>query len=51
MWREIDEWEFHTMTAPEFRELFDRFKPVVDPHQLLIAEVEAKPAGFCIGLP
>jgi GNAT superfamily N-acetyltransferase len=45
------EWEFHAMTSAEFREPFVQFKPVLDPRQLLIAEVDGEPAGFCIGLP
>ena len=39
------------MTGPEYRELFDQFKLVLDPHQYLIAEVDGQPAGFCTGLP
>jgi GNAT superfamily N-acetyltransferase len=45
------EWEFHAMTSGEFRELFDQFKPVLDPRQFLFAEVAGEPAGFCFGLP
>src|SRR5947209_5179642 len=45
------EWEFHEMTAPEFRELFDQFKPVLDPRTILFAEVDGEPAGFCFGMP
>ncbi len=47
----VDEWEFHAMTSEEFHELFDQFKPVLDPHQFLLAEVDGEPAGFCFGLP
>jgi GNAT superfamily N-acetyltransferase len=46
-----DEWEFHAMTSAEFRELFDQFKPVLDPRQYLFAEVDGEPAGFCFGMP
>jgi GNAT superfamily N-acetyltransferase len=46
-----DEWEFHAMTSEEFHELFDQFKPVLDPRQFLFAEVDGEPAGFCLGIP
>ena len=46
-----DEWEFHKMTNPEFREVFDQFKPVLDPRTILFAEVDGEPAGFCFGMP
>jgi GNAT superfamily N-acetyltransferase len=45
------EWEFHAMTSEEFRELFDQFKPVLDPTLLLFAEVDGEIAGFCNGMP
>jgi ribosomal protein S18 acetylase RimI-like enzyme len=45
------EWEFHAATEGEFREVFDQFKPVLDPRQLLFAEVDGEPAGFCVGMP
>ncbi len=45
-----EEWEFHPYSAAEFHEFFDPMKPVLDPRQMLIAEVSEKPAGFCLGL-
>ncbi|MHA1940034.1 MAG: N-acetyltransferase family protein [Candidatus Thorarchaeota archaeon] len=46
-----EEWEFHPYTNEEFHETFDPLKSVLDTRQLLIAEVEGKPAGFCFGFP
>lgn len=46
-----DEWEFHAMTRDEFREPFDQVKQVLDPRQVLFAEVDGKAVGFCVGLP
>ena len=46
-----DEWEFHPHTNGEFHEFFDPLKPVLDPRQMLIGEVEGEPAGFCLGMP
>ncbi len=46
-----DEWEFHPQTSGEFHEFFDPIKPVLDPRQMLIGEVEGQPAGFCLGMP
>jgi GNAT superfamily N-acetyltransferase len=46
-----DEWEFHPMTSGEFHEFFDPMKPVRDPRQMLIGEVDGEPAGFCLGMP
>jgi len=46
-----EEWEFHAMTSEEFHEFFDQVKPVLDPRQVLFAEVDGEPAGFCFGLP
>lgn len=46
-----DEWEFHAMTGPEFHELLDQIKPVLDPRQFLFAEVDGETAGFCFGFP
>src|SRR6185312_6537526 len=42
---------FHRYTLDEFNELFGPMKPVLDPRQLLIAEVEGEPAGLCFGMP
>jgi GNAT superfamily N-acetyltransferase len=46
-----DEWEFHPQTSGEFHEFFDPMKPVLDPRQMLVGEVDGEPAGFCLGMP
>jgi GNAT superfamily N-acetyltransferase len=46
-----DEWEFHPMTREEYGEFFGEYKPVLDPNQLLIAEVDGEPVGMCLGIP
>jgi ribosomal protein S18 acetylase RimI-like enzyme len=46
-----DEWEMHTYDRAEFEELYDAFKPLVDPRLFIFAEVDGEPAGFSIGLP
>jgi len=46
-----DEWEFHPMTAGEYREFFGAIKPVFDERQVVFAEVDGEPVGFCWGLP
>jgi GNAT superfamily N-acetyltransferase len=46
-----EEWEFHPMTIEEFREFFDPIKPLLDPNQMLLAEVDGQPAGWCLGFP
>ena len=46
-----DEWEFHPLTIAEFREFLDPMKPILDPRQLLIGEVNGQTAGFCLGMP
>ncbi len=46
-----DEWEFHPLTNGEFHEFFDSMKPVLDPRQMLIGEIDGEPAGFCLGMP
>ena len=46
-----EEWEFHPYTSEEFHEFFDPMKAVLDTRQMLIGEVEGKPAGFCLGFP
>lgn len=44
-------WQFHQHTAEEFAEVFGVLKPVLDPRQMLFAEVDGEPAGFALGLP
>lgn len=39
------------MTIAEFHEFFDPMKPVLDPRQMLIGEVNGQTAGFCLGMP
>lgn len=46
-----DEWEFHPVTIAELHEFFDPMKPLLDPHQMLIGEVDGQTAGFCLGMP
>lgn len=46
-----EEWECHPYTSEEFHEFFDPIKPLLETRQMLIAEVEGKPAGICLGLP
>lgn len=46
-----DEWEFHAITSEEWHEFFDQLKPVLDPRQFLLAEVDGEVAGFCFGFP
>lgn len=46
-----DEWEFCNLTSEEMKEFFGAMKPIIDPHQMLIAEIDGRPAGFCIALP
>lgn len=46
-----DEWEFQSLSLAEFHEFFDPMKPILDPHQMLIGEVNGQTAGFCLGMP
>jgi GNAT superfamily N-acetyltransferase len=46
-----EEWEFHPYTSKEIHEFFDPLKPVLDTRQVLIGEVDGKPAGWCLGFP
>lgn len=46
-----EEWEFHPCSSEEFHEFFDPIKPVLDARQMLIGEVDGKPAGWCLGFP
>lgn len=45
------EWEYQPYTIDQVREVFDPFKPVLDRQQLLFAEVDGEPVGWCIGTP
>jgi GNAT superfamily N-acetyltransferase len=46
-----EEWEFHPYTSEECHEFFDPLKPVLDARQMLIGEIDGKPAGWCLGFP
>lgn len=47
----IDEWEFSSLTHEEIIEFFGPMKSIVSPPNILFAEVDGKPAGFCFALP
>ncbi len=47
----VHEWEFTRMSHAEMKEFFGPMKTILSPQQILIAEVEGKPAGFCFALP
>lgn len=47
----VEEWEFYPMTPGEFHEFFDQVKPILDARQILFAEVNGEPAGWCFGFP
>jgi GNAT superfamily N-acetyltransferase len=46
-----EEWEFAPMTSGEFNEFFDQMKPIVDPRNILFAEMDGKTVGWCLGFP
>lgn len=46
-----EEWEFHPQTSEEIHEFFDPMKPILDPKQMLIGEVNGEPVGWCLGMP
>lgn len=47
----IDEWEFAKASHAEMLEFFGPMKMILAPQQVLIAEVNGKPAGFCFAMP
>lgn len=47
----VDEWEFATLSYAEMKEFMGPMKGIVAPRQILIAEVDGKPAGFCFAVP
>ncbi len=47
----VHEWEFTRMSHAEIKEFFGPMKDILAPQQILIAEVEGKPAGFCFAMP
>jgi GNAT superfamily N-acetyltransferase len=46
-----DEWEFAPMTPGEFHEFFDQMKPILDPRNILFAELDGQTVGWCLGVP
>jgi GNAT superfamily N-acetyltransferase len=47
----VHEWEFTKMSHAEMQEFFEPMKMILSPQQILIAEVDGKPAGFCFAIP
>ena len=47
----VNEWEFTRMSHAETKEFFGPMKTILAPQQILIAEVDGKPAGFCFAVP
>jgi hypothetical protein len=47
----VNEWEFTKTSHAEMQEFFGPMKDVFAPEQILIAEVDGKPAGFCLAMP
>lgn len=45
------EWEYQPYTIDQLREVFDPFKSILDPRQLLFAEVDGEPVAWCVGTP
>ncbi len=46
-----EEWLWYPLTQEEFLDNFELLKPMIDPRQMVIAEVQGKPAGVVIGYP
>ncbi len=47
----VHEWEFTRMSHAEMKEFMRPMKDALSPQQILIAEVDGKPAGFCFAMP
>lgn len=47
----VDEWEFTKMSHAEMKEFFGPMKSILAPEQILIAEIDGKPVGFCFAMP
>ena len=47
----VHEWEFTKASHAEMKEFMSPMKDALAPQQILIAEVEGKPAGFCLAMP
>jgi GNAT superfamily N-acetyltransferase len=45
------EWLWYPITQDEFLDSFEAMKPMIDPRQMVIAEVQGKPAGVVIAYP
>ncbi len=46
-----NEWLWYPIPSDEFVDFFEVVKPVFDPKQMVVAEVNGKPAGTMIGFP
>lgn len=47
----VHEWEFAILSHAEMKEFMAPMKDALAPEQILIAEVDGKPAGFCFAVP
>lgn len=47
----VHEWEFAKLTHAEMKEFFAPMKMILAPQQILIAEANGKPVGFCFAVP
>jgi len=47
----VHEWEFTKMSHDEVKEFFGPMKSILAPQQILLAEVDGKPVGFCFAVP
>ncbi len=47
----VHEWEFAKLSHAEMKEFMGPMKDALAPQQILIAEVDGKPAGFCFAVP
>ena len=47
----VDEWEFTRASHAQMKEFMGPMKSILAPQQILIAEVDGKPAGFCFAVP
>lgn len=47
----VEEWEFTRLSHAEMKEFMGPMKSIVAPQQILIAEVDGKPGGFCFAVP
>ena len=47
----VNEWEFAKLSHAEMKEFMSPMKDALAAEQILIAEVDGKPAGFCFAMP